>query len=158
MAVKSEVELLRQVPLFASVDPAQLQLLAFNSRKRRIAAGGFLVKAGESTAAAQLILSGQAEALDTAGGDGQAIARLERGAFIGELSMVASLPASVSVRATTPVEAMRITNELFQRVCREFPEDGARMLASLSERLDVALTDLMDVRDIFERARSFSRL
>jgi CRP-like cAMP-binding protein len=72
--------------------------------------------------------------------------------------MVASLPASVSVRATTPVEVMRITSELFQRVCREFPEDGARMLASLGERLDVTLTDLMDVRDIFEHARSFSRL
>jgi CRP-like cAMP-binding protein len=158
MAVKSEVDLLRQVPLFASVEPAQLQLLAFNSRKRRVAAGGFLVKAGETMAAAQLILSGQAEALDGPGSDGKVIARLDRGAFIGELSMVANVPASVSVRATTPVEVMRIPHELFLRVCQEFPEDGARMLSSLSERLDVALTDLMDVRDIFEHARSFSRL
>ncbi len=91
-------------------------------------------------------------------GDGRTIARLKRGAFIGELSMVAGLPASVSVRATTPVEAMRITQDLFKRVCQEFPEDGQRMLASLSERLDLALNDLLDVRSILEQARPFSRL
>jgi CRP-like cAMP-binding protein len=158
MAVKSEVELLRQVPLFAAVEAAQLQLLVFNSRKRRIAAGAFLVKSGETVAAAQLILSGQAEALDSPDNGAKVIAHLKRGVFISELSMVAGLPAAVSVRAVTPVEVMRITHELFQRVCQEFPEDGARMLASLSKRLDVGLSDLLDVRSILEQARSFSRL
>jgi CRP/FNR family cyclic AMP-dependent transcriptional regulator len=158
MAVKSEVELLRQVPLFAAVEVAQLQLLVFNSRKRRIAVGDFLVKAGEATAAAHLLLAGEAEAIEGPGNNGKVIARLKRGAFISELGMVAGLPAAVSVRAVTPVEAMRITHELFQRVCQEFPEDGARMLASLSERLDVGLSDLLDVRSILEQARSFSRL
>lgn len=158
MAVKSEVELLRQVPLFAEVDAAQLQLLVFNSRKRRIAPGNFLVKAGEMAAAAQLLLSGEAEALKGSQNEGKVIARLKRGAFVGELGMVAGLPAPVSVRAITPVEAMRITQELFQRVCQEFPDDGQRMLASLSKRLDVALKDLHDVRSILEQARSFSRL
>ena len=158
MAVKSEVELLRQVPLFAEVDAAQLQLLVFNSRKRRVAAGSFLITRGEVTNAAQLILAGEAEALNGAKDDGKIIARLKRGAFIGELSMVAGLPASVSVRAATPVEAIRITQDLFQRVCQEFPEDGQRMLASLSERLDVVLNDLLDVRSVLERARPFSRL
>ena len=157
MAVKSEVELLRQVPLFAQVEPAQLQLLVFNSRKRRIAPGHYLVKAGDRDGAANLILSGEAEAIEGDDGGGRVIARLGRGAFVGELGMVASVPAAISVRATTPLEAMRIGNELFQRVCREFPEDGGRMLASLSERLDIALTDLRDVQAIFAQARSFSR-
>jgi CRP-like cAMP-binding protein len=153
MAVKSEVELLRQVPLFAEVEPAQLQLLVFNSRKRRIAPGHYLVKAGERDGAAHLILAGEAEALE---GE-EVIARLGRGAFVGELGMVANVPATVSVRATSPLEALRIGSELFQRVCREFPEDGDRMLRSLSERLDVALTDLRDVQALFAQARSFSR-
>jgi len=158
MAVKSEVELLRQIPLFAEVDAAQLQLLVFNSRKRRVAAGSFLVQVGERTAAAHLLLSGEAEALEGSVDNGKVIARLKRGAFIGELSMVAGLPVPVSVRAITPVEVMRITQELFQRVCQEFPDDGQRMLASLSKRLDVALKDLHDVRSILKQARSFSRL
>lgn len=157
MAVKSEVKLLRQVPLFAEVDAAQLQLLVFNSRKRLVARGGFLVKAGESMAAAQLLLSGEAEALEGPMNEGKVVARLKRGAFIGELGMVAGLPSPISVRATTPIEAMRITQELFQRVCQEFPDDGQRMLASLSKRLDVALKDLHDVRSVLEQARSFSR-
>lgn len=151
MSIRSDVDLLRQTPLFASVDASQLQLLVFSAERRRVPEGDFLLRKGETTNSGLLVLAGQAEAYS--GRSGRPVALIDRGAFLGELQMIARIPASVSVKARTEMHVMAIGHELFTRVCSEFPEAGGKMLTALSRKLDSSMRDLRAVQRHFEDAR-----
>ncbi len=155
MGLSDEVALLRDVPLFASTQVAHLQVLAFSAEKVRLRAGEYMIRGGERSGAGWLIRRGVAEAAAGDGDEERRLARLERGAFVGELSLVANLPHRVSVRAASSLGALRIPHELFLRVCGEFPEFGQQVLANLLHRFSYSMAELEQVRAAFERARSF---
>jgi CRP/FNR family transcriptional regulator, cyclic AMP receptor protein len=157
MSVRSEVELLRQVPLFADVEPAQLQILVFSAEHFEVEAQQTLFAAGSLVGAGHLVLDGQGEVLKPEAGEDEQVALVGTGAFLAELAMIANLPVSVTVRARTPMRVSRIGHDLFLRVCGEFPEFGAKVLAALTSRLDTSLEDLRQAKDYFDRARPFSR-
>ena len=159
MSVRSDTELLRKSPLFADVDPVQLQVLVFSAERLEVAAGETLFAPGGLVGAGYLVLDGQGEVLTFAEGKGVApdpIALVEAGAFIGERAMIANLPVSVTVRARTPLRVLRIGHELFLRVCGEFPEIGDNVMEALAQRLETSLEDLRQVQAHFDRARPFS--
>ncbi len=155
MGLKDEVVLLRDVPLFASVQVAHLQVLAFSSEKMKVKAGDYLVRQGARTRCGYLIRKGAAEAFTETSGKAERIARLERGAFIGELSLIAGLPHRVSVRAVSSLTVLRIPNSLFMRVCAEFPEFGQQVLANALRRFSGSMEELERVREAFDKARPF---
>lgn len=159
MSIRSEVEHLRQVPLFADVDPAQLQVLVFSAERLEIAAGDALFEAGSAIGAGHLVLQGEGEVLRPGGADSEpvAVAVVEPGAFLGELAMIADQPVSMTVRARTPMRVLRIGHDLFLRVCGEFPEVGAKVFDALASRLDTSLKDLNEAKAYFDRARPFGR-
>ncbi len=159
MAVRNDVEVLRQVPMFATVDAAYLQVLAFSSKRINLKTGQFLARKEKPASSGFLVLDGRAEALDYGEDEGGAkiIAHIGAGGFIGTLSMVAKLPYSVTVRATSPMLVMQISHDLFIRVCTEFPDTGAQILRFLSDNLDVSIADFKRVQRLFEDARSFQR-
>jgi CRP/FNR family transcriptional regulator, cyclic AMP receptor protein len=70
--------------------------------------------------------------------------------------MIANLPVSMTVRARTPLRVLRISHDLFLRVCGEFPEIGEKVMEALAQRLETSLEDLRDVQAHFDRARPFS--
>jgi CRP/FNR family transcriptional regulator, cyclic AMP receptor protein len=158
MSVRSETELLRKTPLFAEVDPVQLQVLVFSAERLELAAEATLFAAGSLVGAGHLVLDGQGEVL-TPGGEDEAsepVALVEAGAFLGERAMIANLPATMTVRARTPLRVLRIGHDLFLRVCGEFPEIGDKVMEALARRLDTSLEDLRQVQAHFDRARPFS--
>ena len=157
MSVRSEVKLLRQVPLFATVDPAQLQVVVFSAQRVEIGADETLFAAGDLVGAGFLVLNGDGEVLKPEGGEHVQVALVEAGAFLGELAMVANRPVSVTVRARTPMRALRIGHDLFLRVCGEFPDIGAKVLEALASRLDTSMEDLRQAKAYFDRARRFNR-
>jgi CRP/FNR family transcriptional regulator, cyclic AMP receptor protein len=159
MSVRSDTELLRKTPLFADVDPVQLQVLVFSAERLEVAAGETLFAPGSLVGAGYLVLEGQGEVLTS--GDGEAaapepVALVESGAFVGERAMIANLPVSMTVRARTPLRVLRIGHDLFLRVCGEFPEIGEKVMEALAQRLETSLEDLRDVQAHFDRARPFS--
>lgn len=151
MSVRHTVDLLRQAPLFAHVEAAQLQLIAFSGRPARFAAGECLIRAGEAGDTAFLVLEGRAEAF---GADGEPIATVGPGALVGELQMIARAVPSITVRATTEIEALGIDQALFMRVLDEFPETGAKLLGVLSRKLDGSVKELQAVQRLFEGGKS----
>jgi CRP-like cAMP-binding protein len=159
MSVRSDTKLLGKTPLFADVDPVQLQVLVFSAERLEIAAGETLFAPGSLVGAGYLVLGGQGEVLTAGGGDDEAlepVALVESGAFVGERAMIANLPASMTVRARTPLRVLRIGHDLFLRVCGEFPEIGEKVLEALARRLETSLEDLRQVQAHFDRARPFS--
>lgn len=159
MSIRSEIELLRKVPLFAGVEPVQLQVLVFSAERVDIGASETLYAAGSLVGAGHLVLNGRGAVLKPGGRDDsqQLVALVEAGAFLGELAMIANRPASVTVRAETPLRVLRIGHDLFLRVCGEFPEIRAKVVEALAGRLDTSLEDLRQVQARLDRARPFSR-
>ena len=156
MALDEEVRLLAEAPLFAGVQSAHLQVLAFSADRFKVAAGEFMVRQGQKGDSAWLIRRGNAEAFQENDSHEHHLARLERGALVGELAMIARLPHRMSVRATAPLSGLRMDNALFMRLCGEFPEFGQQVLANLARRFSHSMNELQKVRELFENARSFS--
>ena len=155
MSIKSTVELLRHVPLFAGVDPAHLQVLSFAAVRHVLQKGQTLYRAGDPGTSGYLVVSGTAQA--TARDSGEVVAMIERGAFLGELAMLAKLPHHLTVTAISTLTVNEIGNDLFLKLISEFPEAGTRIVETVAAKLDSSMLMLREVQLLFEKAKSFSR-
>jgi CRP-like cAMP-binding protein len=136
MSLDQEVALLRNIPLFAKIDPAKLKLLAFASERTMFAGGETLFRQGDAGDAAYIIIEGEAEVLvDTPDGP-LAVATLARNDFVGEIAILCDIPRTATVRATEPLIALRITKELFFRMVMDFPAMGVEVMRELAHRLE----------------------
>ena len=149
MSVQDQVSLLRKIELFANVDESHLKVLAFATERVTIRAGEMLIRQGDDAVAAFVIVNGEAEAFI---GDQDTTSRfmdVDRNAFVGEMAMLSDQNYAASVRATSDIEALRITRELFFRVIDEFPEMAREVMEVVSRRLDGTLDDLNGIsRDL----------
>ncbi|QPC43348.1 Crp/Fnr family transcriptional regulator [Kaustia mangrovi] len=158
MTVKSDVEVLRQIPLFADADVTQLQILAFATERVACPAGSYLFEQGERGGAGYLVTEGTAEIFRNVGDDRMLVATAGRGAFVGELSMLAGQPYHFSARARTDLTALKVDKELFYRVAGEFPEFAEIVMKTLARKLDLSLNDLRDVERKLRDAPDLSSL
>jgi len=144
MTLQEEVQLLRQVPLFAKIDPARLKLLAFTSDRLVFAQGDELFKQGEAGDAAYLILRGSAEvAIDTPTGQ-FVLATINENEIVGEIAILCDVPRTATVRAASEVVALRIAKERFFTLIDEFPEMAVEMMRELARRLEVTTVRLRE--------------
>ena len=60
MSIIDEVEALRRIPYFATMESSKLKLLAFASHRLQLPEGGVLCREGESGDAAYILLEGEA--------------------------------------------------------------------------------------------------
>ncbi len=142
MSVHDQVSLLRQIPLFSNVDESHLKVLAFATERVVLEAGDILVRQGEDATAAFVIVEGEAEAFAGDSGLAERKTLVERNAFVGEMSMLSEQGYAATVRATSHLEALKITRELFFRVIDEFPEMAMEVMQVVNRRLNGTLSDL----------------
>jgi len=144
MTLQQEVQLLRQVPLFAKIDPARLKLLAFTSDRLVFAKDDILFRQGEAGDAAYLILSGAAEvSIDTPGGP-FVVATIDEHEIVGEIAILCDVPRTATVRAKSELVALRIAKERFFTLIDEFPEMAVEMMRELARRLEVTTVRLRE--------------
>lgn len=144
MTLQQEVQLLRQVPLFAKIEPARLKLLAFTSDRLVFAEGDVLFRQGEAGDAAYLILSGAAEvSIDTPNGP-LVVATIDEHEIVGEIAILCDIPRTATVRAKSEVIALRIAKERFFTLIDEFPEMAVEMMRELARRLEVTTVRLRE--------------
>ena len=154
MDVFQEAEMLRRVPFFGGLDSAKLKLLAFTSRALKFAPGEDLVKKGGVSDSAYVILDGEAEVIgETTGGD-FVIAALGSNALIGEMGVIRNVPRGLTVRAKTPVRALRIASEIFLGLITENPGCALDVMRQLSARIDASNTRLAATQRELETLRS----
>ncbi len=145
MSLQEEVDLLRKIPMFAKIDPAKLKLLAFTSERMKYANGDVLFKQGDAGDAAFVIIAGEAEvSIDTDKGP-LVVAQLHDHDFVGEIAILCDVPRTATVTARTPLEALRITKDLFFRMVKEFPEIAVEVMRELAHRVENTNTRLRDV-------------
>ncbi len=146
MSINDEVELLRRVPLFASVPPAKLKLLAFTSDRMVFAPEQVLMKQGDAGDAAYLILSGQADVtVDTANGPLK-VAVVGKNDFVGEMAILRDVPRSATVTATGEVMTLKITKDTFLQMIEDSPLMAIEILRVVTQRLEATTIDLTQAR------------
>jgi CRP/FNR family transcriptional regulator, cyclic AMP receptor protein len=128
------VESLRRVPLFAELDPRQLDQVARLFKERRFAQGETVTKEGLGGAAFFLIDSGEA-AVTVAGA---ARASLGPGDYFGEIALIDEGARSATITATTDLVCFGLTLWEFRPLVQANGEISWKLMQALVQRLRAA--------------------
>ncbi len=135
MSLSEELEALRNIPMFANVEPTQLKLLAFTSQRLTFGAGQDLFRLGDVGDAAYIILSGEADVLVDKEGTEVVVAKAGKNELVGEIAILCNVPRTATIRATTELTALKIPKDLFFHLVADFPDMGVQVMAELARRL-----------------------
>lgn len=150
MRSRPDIEVLRQIPLFAGTDDLHLKFLSFSAKRVELETGCVLFQKGTEGAAAYLVLTGTAEIYEDAEAAGRVVATAESGALLGELSMIANVAYGVTVKTASDFAAKRIDRDLFIRMAGEFPEFGMGIMRNIAERLGRSAGAFKELRPFFQ--------
>ncbi|MEQ8345757.1 MAG: cyclic nucleotide-binding domain-containing protein [Sneathiellaceae bacterium] len=144
MSLHEEVELLRNIPMFAKIEPSKLKLLAFTSERLTFRDGEILFRQGDPGDAAYIIVSGRAAVIvDTPGGQLQ-VAELKKNDFVGEIAILCDVPRTATIAANSELTTLKISKDLFFRLVTEFPQMAVEIMRVLAQRLEKTTTDLRE--------------
>jgi CRP-like cAMP-binding protein len=141
-----EVELLRKIPLFASVDPGKLKLLAFASDRKNYKDGQNVFKQGDVGDAAYAIIEGCAQVIiETPSGE-VPVAELGSNEFIGEIAILCDVPRTATIRAKGDLQTLKIKKEHFVGLISQSPNLGIEVMRELAARLSKTTSELSEAR------------
>jgi CRP-like cAMP-binding protein len=136
MTLQQDVEVLRKIPLFAKIEPAKLKLLAFTSEHLEFMPGEAICEQGEQGDAAFIVLDGEADVVVQSGQQGPTkVATVGRHDIVGEIAILCDVPRTATVRATTPLSALRVSKDGFFNLVTQFPQVGVEVMHELASRL-----------------------
>ena len=141
-----EVEMLRKIPLFASIDPAKLKLLAFASDRKIYKDAQNLFKQGDAGDAAYVIVEGEANIIVESEGKELVVATLGENEIIGEISILCDVPRTATVRASGELETLKVKKEHFLGLISQVPDLGIEVMRELASRLTKTTAELGEAR------------
>ena len=134
-----KIDILKAVPLFGTLDDAQLDRVAGLSAEVRYARDQIILQQDEPGDALYILIEGRVKVV-LYGEDGREVilSTLRDGDFFGEMALIDGGPRSASVVAVEESRLVRIRREPFLGLLREHPELCLRILESTTRRLRVA--------------------
>ncbi|MEQ8296978.1 MAG: cyclic nucleotide-binding domain-containing protein [Nitratireductor sp.] len=140
--LNDEVEVLRRIPLFASIEPSKLKLIAYAADRVELDDGDLLFRQGDTGDSAFILVSGVADIISETEGAQVVVAQLRDHALVGEMSVFCDVPRSATVRANGKLIALKIGKDYFLELIKEFPELAGRIIRELAFRLAKTTADL----------------
>jgi len=131
MAASDAVQRLSQLALFADLRWPELEAVAHTFDEEVFAQGQRVLRQGISGGAFYVIVEGDAAIII----DGQERARLGRGEFFGEISVLIGGVPIADVRADTLLRCLVLPGPQLESFLLEHPTVMLRMLQSVSRRL-----------------------
>lgn len=129
-------ELLARVPVFASLSPDDLALVAEVSHPRRFGASEVVFRDGDESNTCYVVRSGHARAVrEHADGRQIALATFGPGDIFGELAMFDDERRSATVETVEAVEALAILGPDMRRLMLRRPQLAVALASSLARRL-----------------------
>jgi CRP-like cAMP-binding protein len=132
----NKVEALRRIPLFASLNPAELAALADRGVEKSFDAGEILFHEGEDCNGIFVLAAGTAKIFKTAASGREMTIAIEPSpGTVAELPLFDGGVYPASVSAVTDLKTILLQKRDFYQVCRQYPEVSLKMLAVVGRRL-----------------------
>lgn len=128
------IDRLRDLSLFRGCNEKELRLIDRLACHQEVKQGAELCRQGSVGRQVFVIESGQAAVTI----DGAPIARLGRGSFFGEMSVLDNGDRVATVTALTPMSVLVLNPSEFNQLLTDVPRVAQRMLATVSGRLRLA--------------------
>jgi CRP-like cAMP-binding protein len=135
--------------LFQSFSPQERKGLLSKFRVAEFSAGDLVLAEGAPGDCLYLIKKGEVEVFTKdIRGEELSLARLCEGDFFGEIALVTGRPRTASVKASRPVELLRLQKEDFDQILQNHPE----ILGFLEESLRYRLGDKLKALGVFRES------
>ena len=121
---------LQSIPLFESLPRDARHLIAQHADQMEVPKGTELVRQGEFAYEFFIIETGAADVLR----DGERIAELGPGDFLGEMGIVGKVVRNASVVTTVASDVIVMTEQAFRSVARSSPDVANQIQAAVEER------------------------
>jgi CRP/FNR family transcriptional regulator len=131
---KPTPDLLRKVPLFASLEDRDLESLADEFNERRFSAGDTISLEGERGLMFFVVDSGEA----TVDVQGQEVARLGPGDSFGEIALIDRRPRTATVKAESDLRTFGLPVFVFRPFVEARPDVAWKLLEAMSDRVVAA--------------------
>ena len=132
----SKTDVLRSIPLFASLAPTELEALAERTLERRFGSGEVLFHEGDPCYGFFILGQGEVKIFKTSPSGREVMLAVESApSSVAEIPVFdgGSYPATVS--AMGEVAAYLVSKQDFRQVCRQHPEVALKVLAVVGGRL-----------------------
>jgi CRP-like cAMP-binding protein len=123
---------LASIDLFSSLSKRERNEIANRAEEIEVQAGTHLVREGEFAYEFFVIEEGSAEVVR----DGEHVADLGPGDFLGEMGIVTQSPRNASVVAREPTRVMVLSEQDFRGVARSFPTVADQIREAVKERCE----------------------
>jgi CRP-like cAMP-binding protein len=135
MSLTKDMEVLRDIPLFAKLKPAELKLLAFPSERLEYLSGDELFHQDDYGDAAYILLEGEADILVDTPHSAIKIATRGKNDIIGEIAILCDVPRTATVVAHGDVETIRVSKDRFFHLVTQCPQVGIEVMRALASKL-----------------------
>lgn len=126
-----KVELLRRVPLFATLEPAALSEVAAIANVVDVPAGAVLTHEGRHEGYFFVVVAGNVR-IDRAG---VTVNTLGDGDFLGEIALLDGGPRTATATAVSDSRLLQITNDQFDELVATTPSVRAAIMTEVGGRL-----------------------
>jgi CRP-like cAMP-binding protein len=127
----TKIDLIKRVPLFASASRSELAEIASIADEVDLPEGRLLIREGDVGREFIVIIEGTAS---VERGD-RKLADLGPGDFAGEIALIVKTPRTATIKTTSPVKALVITDRAFRQLLDHSPKIQVGVLSALAERL-----------------------
>ena len=124
-------ELLKRAPLFANCSKRELDAIGGIADEIDLREGKELTREGKPGREFFVLVDGTADVIKK----GRKVNTLEAMDFFGEIALIHESPRTATVKATSPVRALVITERNFKRLLKEQPDIQRKVLEALAERM-----------------------
>ena len=128
---EAKLELLGGVPLFAGCSKSELRWVAGISTEESFEAGAEVIREGEMGWDFFVIVEGQAEVRRKR----RKVGTMGPGDFFGEIALVADMPRTATIVASTDLLVLTITDVDFRELVLDQPKIAQKVLRSLGARI-----------------------
>jgi len=127
----AKTELLKGAPLFAHCSKRELAAISSIADEIDLKDGHELTREGAVGREFFVLIDGTADVLR----NGRKVNTLKSGDFFGEIALVHRTPRTATVKATSPVRTLVITERNFRTLLERSPEIQRKVLQALAERV-----------------------
>jgi CRP/FNR family transcriptional regulator, cyclic AMP receptor protein len=127
----AKTELLKRAPLFSHCSKRELGAIGGIADEIDLEEGRELTKQGAPGREFFVLVEGTADVLK----NGRKVNSLKPMDFFGEIALIQQTPRTATVKATSPVRALVVTERNFRRLMQEQPDIQRKVLEALADRV-----------------------